>query len=748
MRAHTIRRSRATKLQHAAGELVETLEPRKLLAATFFGGAGLAFNPSEFGGFGVDVFTSEGSIDDETGSVTGDYFVADNGGRDNDGSIPYERVFFLNDGRQERDDAEGFNNFYAGDDGEVNGAQFLSAGGFSGGWWLGDLNEQAQELEFLVELGTGVSEDDFGGTYRYSLLGVDFNADAYFTGSGRMSISGDEIDWDVFAGAAPVRSEIRSVSDLGIARTDEGEFFYRSRDGEVLVFADMDSEDDVIFFGVAIRTDNTITAAELVGGYITAFGYAGPDAEGRGAPNDAVFEQNYLQIEEDGDYKLFDLDDWDSGIRDEPIEEGFWSISNDRLRLDISDSEAVRTLYVGSNANTLVSVDVIGEATISAVLGLATRGTPEGDNGGGGTDSQTVITIGARNGFGREAVYERRVDDMWYESDLVRIAGGPEITGKVVTWVDAKDNLVYAAAETNQGLVLYTQTVSGVWAFRNLTTELSGEAVADSLALMVDPNDNTHLVGLADDGAVLRYYQTGAGNPGNWNWNFQNISDEDLAPNNITSPDYDQDLVAFATSWGGLNIVGLDDEGTIWSTWWAPGLLDWRASDLTTAYGADPLDGGLTVFLTSWNGINIAGLDDSGELRVTWWVPQFGGEWRQSNLTTDANGPTLLPETVSSFVTTWDALNVAGVDAVTGEVVTYWWAPALAETGWAIASLSDIVPENSPPLVDDLTGLAGTDGSLSVFGLDATGDFNRYYWEPTFGGAWLSENITDTATSL
>ena len=351
MRAHTIRRSRAAKLQHAAGELVETLEPRKLLAATFFGGAGLAFNPSEFGGFGVDVFTSEGSIDDETGSVSGDYFVADNGGRDNDGSIPYERVFFLNDGRQERDDAEGFNNFYAGDDGEVNGAQFLSAGGFSGGWWLGDPNEQAQELEFLVELGTGVSEDDFGGTYRYSLLGVDFNADAYFTGSGRLSISGDEIDWDVFAGAAPVRSEIRSVSDLGIARTDEGEFFYRSRDGEVLVFADMDSEDDVIFFGVAIRTDNSITAAELVGGYITAFGYAGPDAEGRGAPNDAVFEQNYLELEEDGDYKLYDLDDWDSGIRDEPIEEGFWSISNDRLRLDISDSEAVRTLYVGSNAN-------------------------------------------------------------------------------------------------------------------------------------------------------------------------------------------------------------------------------------------------------------------------------------------------------------------------------------------------------------------------------------------------------------
>ena len=92
-------------------------------------------------------------------------------------------------------------------------------------------------------------------------------------------------------------------------------------------------------------------------------------------------------------------------------------------------------------------------------------------------------------------------------------------------------------------------------------------------------------------------------------------------------------IISYVTDWNGLNIAGLDASGNIQSIWWAPGMDLWRTDNLSAITGASPIAGGLTCYLTSWGGINLAGVDASGDVTVSWWVPSFGGNWVSTNLT-------------------------------------------------------------------------------------------------------------------
>ena len=152
------------------------------------------------------------------------------------------------------------------------------------------------------------------------------------------------------------------------------------------------------------------------------------------------------------------------------------------------------------------------------------------------------------------------------------------------------------------------------------------------------------------------------------------------------------------------------------------------------------------MYLTSWQGINIAGMDADGELQVTWWVPSFEGTWAQSSITELTGGPSLDPATVTSYVSTWDGLNVAGIDPATGDLTVYWWSPERTEAGWAVSSLSDALPNGSPAVVSGpLDGIAPRDGSLNVFGRGASNEFIRVFWTPA-SGVWAADNLSASAT--
>ncbi len=734
--------SSRTNHDQNAGPAMEPLEVRSLMSNDF-ASVGLSFDTHFFGDTTPGVFATEGVLQDN-GAAFGDTFFGAGTGRTRVGGLVFDSLDRFPDGRYRRHPNEGT----LGGAFEANGAQFLTTDGFPAGWWFGDFGDGDKEAEFIVERPDQASISDFQGTWRFSLLGAHVPTDNFYSGNGRLVVHSGRIDWTAESGFVPGdggSSNILTVTSDGRLFTDLDEYFYLSRDGSVMIFADMSTGDGHVFMGVAVRDTAAPPPQELVGDYLLEWGFT--DANALGGPNDQVdYRQRYLRLEPDGDYRIWDLDRYDSGhtSNDDALSRGFWHTSGNALVLDRSNSADVLTLAISSNLSTLVGLDLDSGSGTDAILGLATRAFPHGVPG---VAVPPILNTPASVPAGRPVVYQLGTDNIWEVVDLIAETGGPIITGDLVSWVDPKDGLGYAAGVSSSGLILYSQPSSGHWTFRNLTSEVfGGEAITGSLQAMTSPDGLVTLTGLSANGELLRYYQTGDTIGAGYRWFFGNINDQDLLPQGQSTPAFVGNLVGYATSWGGLNVAGLDSSGRIWSVWWAPGRARWSVADLTAASGALPLAGSLTVYLTPWNGINIAGLDGAGHIQVTWWVPSFGGAWAQNDLTAETGGPIFKPASVTSYVSSWGGLNIAGIEEGSSEVKVYWWAPARVNEGWAITSLDAAVPAGSELIYgDELHGIAGPDGSLNVFGYGLDGSFLRYFWEPSFGASWMSQNVTAIA---
>ncbi|MGE3108689.1 MAG: hypothetical protein AB7G11_06110 [Phycisphaerales bacterium] len=729
------------------GAVMELLEARALFAGDF-ASVGMRFETFGLGNLDGDVLLSEGFIDDSL-NVFGDVFSSSNFDRTRVDTLPYDFIEQVGNGRYIRHPDRGS----FGTTLESNGARFLDADGFPAGWWYGDFGGGDKEAEFIVERPTSATYSDFVGEWRFSMLTFDQGDEDFDNGYGVLSIDFDDVRFLRDSGRVPhTISSIDVVTDRGRLTTDAGEYFYLSKDKSVLIFADMAEHDGVVSIGVAVRMTPTLSRDQLIGGYLLQWTFA--DAPASDGPNGEVdFRQRFLNLEADGDYRIWDLDDWDSGNDENEyaISRGFWRLSGDRLILERRDSDDVVVMAVSPNMSTLVPLSLDDGDIFSPVLGLATRAFPDGMQPPPPMGVDPVIAVPADMGGGggqitRPLVYALGTDDVWEVVDLIHEAGGPTPTGPAVSWIDSKDGHAYAAAPSSIGLVLYSQPGSGTWTYRVLTDEIvNAQPIASAVQVMTAPDGNVTLTGLNSAGELVRYYQTGVRNDftPEFRWFFSNIETSDLGPQGLETPEFVGPLVSYATTWGGLNVAGLDSSGAIWSVWWAPGLARWTVTNLSQTSGAVPLVGGLAVYLTPWRGINLAGIDSAGNLQVTWWVPQFGGNWAASNLTIETLGPRLRPDSMSTYVAAWGGLNIVGLDVNTSEVRVYWWAPERTSLGWAITTLSTAVPPASPRIVDrPLMGLAAEDNSLNVFGYTAGGSFIRYYWKPGFGGAWQAQDLT------
>jgi hypothetical protein len=724
---------------------LEPLEPRRVMDSEF-ASVGLRWEACCPWDIPATVYSTEGFIAND-GTVDGNVFVAGFQSREPAGPLYYDAIDFIPDGRYTRWPDVGT----LGDPKESNGAQFLASDGFPAGWWFADYGWGAEEVEFFVERPRDAILADFAGIWRFSLIGATVGTSDYYNGNGRMVIDDVDrvVDWfveDGFVPGAGVLDRIVSVSPDGRLLTEFDEYLYISSDFSVIIFADMAEDDGEVYIGAAVRDNARPDPELLIGDYLLVWAFTNEPA---GGPNGEVdYRQRYLRLESDGDYRIWNLDDYDSGFDDDDdaISWGWWSVSGDTLYLDRRDSPEQITLQLSENLSTLIGLEYYDGFFTFPILGLATYAYP-------GTPVEPtpppVFTVGAVSEFGRPVVYELGTDNVWEVVDLLREAGGPSIDSQIVTWVDPKDGWAYAAGVSSSGVILYTGPEEGDWYFRNLTSEaLGAEAILPgTLDVMISPDGIVTLTGLVAGGELVRYYQTGdLTATGDYRWFYQNIEARDLAPFGEMTPAFVGDLVSYATGWGGLNVAGLDASGRIWSVWWAPGLARWSVADLTAAAGAPVLASSLAVYLTPWNGINIAGLDHAGHLQVTWWVPGFGGEWRQNDLTAETGGPIFKPGSVTSYVSSWGGLNVVGIEESTGEVKAYWWSPERTRLGWAVTSLSAAVPIDSPRIVgDSLQGIAAPDSSLNVFGYAADGSFICYFWLPGFGGAWEAENLTEIA---
>jgi len=722
-------------MRHSSDNLFEGLEPRRLLSVSF-ASVGFAWDTG-WAFFDVDTFSTEGELG-ESDDVDGVVYRAGRSDRDLREGLWYDSIFDLPIGRYDRDPLEGF---YGSPD-ERNGARFSPVDRYPVGWWYSEYDRfagDAEDAELLVTLRDDPTLDDYGGAYQYAAIAYRADADTpleepgvHLT-NGRMTVGDLEVRWTPSRGSEyRYTSRIDRINDFGSLITARREYLYLSADGSTIIYADMADDDDVTTIGVATRAAASIDPDTLAGVYLTLY-CDGPDE----APD---FRQRAFELDEDGDYALYDLDEYDDGHLD-PLEIGEWRIVGDRVVLEERWTGGERTFVLGENGSTLLATELRENGVARPLFALGVKALADP------VPHDPVFNVSAHDGFGRPQIFQLETDDVWYVVDVVATIGGPVPIGEVVSWVDPKDGLSYGAAVSSQGLILYTEGEDDTWSFRNLTLEVFGGVVpSGELDVMIGPDEIVHLTALAPEGDLLHYAQTGAQDDQSaWRWGFENISEEDLAPAGVATPEF-SGLVSYATSWNGLNVVGLDEAGNIWGVWTAPGRERWSVSNLTSAYGAEPLAGGLTVYLTPWGGINIAGIDDAGHLRVTWWVPQFKGEWAQSDLTALTVGPLYEPERLGSFVSSWGGLNIVGADRASGEVVVTWWSPARGDEGWAVVSLSDAVPPGSPVIAAPFTGIAAPDESLNVFGY-AGADFVRYYWEPDFGGDWEVQNLTDISVT-
>jgi uncharacterized protein YkwD len=409
-----------------------------------------------------------------------------------------------------------------------------------------------------------------------------------------------------------------------------------------------------------------------------------------------------------------------------------------------------RTYYVAVFADDLNSTGVYAltiEHTLGGGGGNPWAAEPGSTLFGTASPPSGALTVSAMNVEGRPIVFRQSAGGAWTVTDLLAAAGGPAVRGDLLTWTDPKDNLAYVVAQSDSGLILYRGN-GGSWDFRNLTAEVAGaEMITGAMTSFITIDGLVMVAGLAADGDLIVYQQTGGLGTGGYAWTAFNLTQRDLVPQGLTTPAFTGDLISYVTRWNGLNIAGLDAQGNIHSVWWAPGMEKWSVANLSAITGAAPVVGGLTAYLTSWDGINIAGVNEAGELTVTWWVPAFQGQWANDNLTTLIGGPLVQAESVASYVTSWGGLNVVAADTE-GRLVVYWWSPQvvdlMGEDTWIASPLSEIV-ENGPVPGGPLTGVPYGD-TISIVGAEEDGSVFRYWWQ--VGGMWQAQDLTAIATPV
>jgi len=241
---------------------------------------------------------------------------------------------------------------------------------------------------------------------------------------------------------------------------------------------------------------------------------------------------------------------------------------------------------------------------------------------------------------------------------------------------------------------------------------------------------------------VILFNQTGGSANGEYTWTARNLSETDLLVNNInTTPAFTGQLTSYVTSWNALNVVGLDANGDIQAVWWSPNLDAWTTSNLSDITGAPPMQGTIAPYLTTWNAINLSGTDADGNVVVSWWVPKFEGNWVQSNLTDLYSGPQLEAGSVATWVTPWGGTNILGRN-INGDVVVYWWAPNRGPGQWRIDNLSQVIEGAEVP-TGPIVGFSSPSGVVNIFGAADDGELIRYWWRATDGWQW--ENVSSTA---
>ncbi|MBC7836031.1 MAG: FG-GAP repeat protein [Phycisphaerales bacterium] len=317
----------------------------------------------------------------------------------------------------------------------------------------------------------------------------------------------------------------------------------------------------------------------------------------------------------------------------------------------------------------------------------------------------------------------------------------------VLVYTDPRDGRAYAVSRYSDQLFWFGQDWEGEFDDLNPLHELSDDRITHNLTTFTSADGRVHLAGTDAQGDVLIIYQhntPGAASNSINNWSLDNLSREHITDMGFVAPQFASELTAYATPWNGMNIAGLDTQGDIHVLWWAPGIEGgfWQTENLTDNSGSPKLAGRLSAFVTPWSAIHIMGTSTEGDLIATWWVPQFGQQWTFSNLTTEYDGLKLNPDHITTYITSWGGLNIAGRDDDSGRMAVYWWSPE-ADT-WT-SELLDIEPSDEAFLpAGNIVGLVAGN-SLNLYSSTLDGALVRFFWNVGDGGPWSTEQVITPA---
>ena len=352
------------------------------------------------------------------------------------------------------------------------------------------------------------------------------------------------------------------------------------------------------------------------------------------------------------------------------------------------------------------------------------------------------MIVAGRAPTGRQAVWERGQDHKWYYSKLGLRSDTPGMIGELVTWQDEASDAYMAAASTETGMILWVRdALSGAYTKRDLTEESGADAEAPAgpvTYFRLDDGRNV-LTAVSATGDVLAYVVAATGQP------FMiNLSQAELRDKDKVIPALTGTLTAGVSPWGTSIIAGLDADGKVWTVWFS--LQDsrngWHATPLSANSGADPIEGNLSIYFTSWNGINVAGLTETGETQVIWWVPRFGGDWEVSNLTAKFDGPDFKAGSMTTYATPWDALTIVGI-TTDARMVAYWWVPGFDR--WEIADFSAVLPTQQPRVIrGPVVASIRADNNIWLFGRDGNEEMIRVVWDRASDN-WTSSSMVTNA---
>jgi len=219
----------------------------------------------------------------------------------------------------------------------------------------------------------------------------------------------------------------------------------------------------------------------------------------------------------------------------------------------------------------------------------------------------------------------------WTVQDLTASINAPGLTGDLTHYIPSWGTIQIAGLDARGHAVnyFYQPGVSTAWQFSDLTVAFNGPIMKRGLTGYVAPWDGINFAGLNEAGEVIVYWwslellQTG--------WQTLNMTTL------FNGPTFVNQLDAYVTPWGGLNIAGRTSAGELYTYWWAPGLGPWNVTSITQAAGAPLTSNGTEVAVSGDGGINLFSTDGGNALTVLRWKPA-DPIWRYTDISTSTTG--------------------------------------------------------------------------------------------------------------